>query len=162
MLEQPQRWSHYRTPTQISRDITNVPKSSFPNYTHSNRAWIYAENLKTHQNHKREILQKVKTKMPQAAPISPIKCTISMALHLRALGAPFLLFLVIIAPSVPHVHANFNPSWQRAAHRILGGRNMLLKQEQHRPKFQPGPWKPAHATFYDGNSATYGIINEQC
>lgn len=28
-----------------------------------------------------------------------------------------------------------------------------------KPKFMPGPWKKAHATFYQGNDASFGMAD---
>ncbi|XP_061352607.1 expansin-A9-like [Gastrolobium bilobum] len=66
-----------------------------------------------------------------------------MAFPLGAFLTSSLLFL--IALPIPEVHAN-----------IVGGRNKALTPKHHRPKFRPGPWKQAHATFYEGGSGTFG------
>ncbi|KAJ7972324.1 Expansin [Quillaja saponaria] len=71
---------------------------------------------------------------------------------LQAFLASFLLFL--IAFPLPYVHANVNPLWRSHAAGGRGGHPVAPKH--HRPKFQPGPWKQAHATFYEGGSGTFG------
>ncbi|XP_028777173.1 expansin-A9-like [Neltuma alba] len=70
-----------------------------------------------------------------------------MALPLRTLLASFMLFLIIIALWLPHVHADANPSQH-----VGGGTRIALSQ----PRFVPSPWRQAHATFYEGGSGTYG------
>lgn len=70
-------------------------------------------------------------------------------------------FLLLIA--FPDVHASINSSWKHAAHNSVGGgrkwNKLIIKngKKHHHPKFVPGPWKQAHATFYEGGSGTFGI-----
>ncbi|CAJ1891363.1 unnamed protein product [Sphenostylis stenocarpa] len=67
-----------------------------------------------------------------------------MAFPLGALATTTWLFLV--AFSLPNVHA---------AHNHVGSiKKVSIKR--HRPIFKPGPWKQAHATFYEGGSGTFG------
>lgn len=63
-----------------------------------------------------------------------------MKLPLRALLGSFLvLFLVGLVPSRHNVLVNADE-----------------EQDQEMPKFKPGRWKHAHATFYEGGSGTFG------
>ncbi|PKI57632.1 hypothetical protein CRG98_021960 [Punica granatum] len=58
-------------------------------------------------------------------------------------------------------------SWLHVGHNVVGKRGQIVhhfhlskrslaKAQHHRPKFQPGPWKQAFATFYQGGSGTFG------
>ncbi|KAJ1418922.1 RlpA-like protein, double-psi beta-barrel domain [Sesbania bispinosa] len=76
-----------------------------------------------------------------------------MAFPSEALVTLALLFLV--AFPLPDVHANASSSWRYAAHNIVGN-NKVVTPNRHRPKFTAGPWKQAHATFYEGGSGTFG------
>jgi len=75
-----------------------------------------------------------------------------MALPLRALLGLLLLVLVVVVALPDHVRA-----W-RVPHRHVGrGRGRFPPpRKHHRPNFRPGPWTPAHATFYEGGSGTFG------
>ncbi|KAI6675713.1 hypothetical protein NL676_003619 [Syzygium grande] len=103
-----------------------------------------------------------------------------MALPLKALFAS----LLAIASALPDLHVanaavarghhpHHSSSWRHAAHHVVGNRgphhhhwrahvhpvnhhkrSSLAKH--HRPRFAPGPWKQAHATFYEGGSGTFG------
>jgi hypothetical protein len=82
---------------------------------------------------------------------------VPMALPLHAL---FVSLLLLIALSADHAHAavvrHGRHRWhKRHAVRVTGKRFPLIKH--HRPKFKPGPWKQAHATFYEGGSGSFGI-----
>ncbi|TKY62096.1 Expansin-A16 protein [Spatholobus suberectus] len=77
-----------------------------------------------------------------------------MAFPLGALVTTSLLFLV--AFPLPNVHAKVSSSWSHAAHNMAGRRNKIVDLEHHHPVFGPGPWKQAHATFYEGGSGTFG------
>jgi len=68
-----------------------------------------------------------------------------MASPLQALSVSLLLLIAVL----PH-NAN---AWKRGGHHHAE-RATLLKH--HRPKFKPGPWKQASATFYEGGSGTFG------
>lgn len=35
--------------------------------------------------------------------------------------------------------------------------HVVSHNHHHRPKFAPGAWKHAHATFYEGGSGTFGM-----
>ncbi|KAL6998170.1 hypothetical protein U1Q18_008297 [Sarracenia purpurea var. burkii] len=65
---------------------------------------------------------------------------------LQALLQSFILLLVLV---LPHVHAKNNndihpiPIWRRR-------KSPLMPSKHHKPRFKPGPWKNAHATFYGG------------
>lgn len=70
---------------------------------------------------------------------------VRMASPLQAFSVSLLLLIAL-----PH-DAN---AWKRGG-RHHAGRATLPKH--HRPKFKPGPWKQASATFYEGGSGTFGI-----
>ena len=58
------------------------------------------------------------------------------------LGALLTLSMIfLVAFTLPNVHANVN---------------RIPKPHHAHPKFIPGPWKQAHATFYEGGSGTFG------
>ena len=80
-----------------------------------------------------------------------------MALPLRALLGLFFLLFVIGGLLPDHVHAwrTAHPHHLRRGH----GQNALI-HKHHRPKFKPGPWINAHATFYEGGSGTFGMNYE--
>ncbi|KAK9289642.1 hypothetical protein L1049_008777 [Liquidambar formosana] len=72
----------------------------------------------------------------------------AMALPLQALLSSLLLFVLVL----PHVHA-------RGGHAIAHGRHAtpghhIAHPKHHRPKFRPGPWNSAHATFYGGSDGS--------
>lgn len=82
-----------------------------------------------------------------------------MAFPSGALILSSSLMLILVAFPVPDVHAN---SWRHAAPNVAGGGGNIRNKAQasskhHRPKFQPSPWKDAHATFYEGDSGSFGI-----
>ncbi|KAK3406267.1 hypothetical protein EUGRSUZ_K02434 [Eucalyptus grandis] len=96
-----------------------------------------------------------------------------MALPLKALFASLLAIastlsdLRVATAAVAHHRSS---SWRHAAHRVAGNRmhyhhprrahvhsgNHHSPAKHNRPKFAPGPWKQAHATFYEGGSGTFG------
>ncbi|KAM2242457.1 hypothetical protein ACFX1S_009414 [Malus domestica] len=63
---------------------------------------------------------------------------------LQALLGSFSVFLFVL---VDHVHVV-------AANRGRFGVHHPIKH--HKPRFTAGPWKQAHATFYEGGSGTFG------
>lgn len=65
-----------------------------------------------------------------------------MALPLRALLSSLLPLLLLLLSH--DVHAN---GW-------TGNARHALLSKHHRPKFKPGPWHNAHATFYGGADAS--------
>ncbi|EEF42862.1 expansin-A4 [Ricinus communis] len=74
-----------------------------------------------------------------------------MALPLRALSATLLSLLLAIALA-DYCHAH-------SVHHAIGRHGHHFKSptlKHHRPKFKPGPWIKAHATFYDGSSTSFG------
>ncbi|XP_027349160.1 expansin-A9-like [Abrus precatorius] len=77
-----------------------------------------------------------------------------MAFPLGALMTSSLFFLVAFA--LPNVHANISSSWRYAAHNNVGRDNKMVNLEHNHPVFGPGPWRLAHATFYEGGSGTFG------
>ncbi|KAL5546054.1 hypothetical protein UlMin_005741 [Ulmus minor] len=83
-----------------------------------------------------------------------------MALPLRALLGLLLLLVLVLSD---YVNANLHlRNGQRVAHHHHTGRGqrghgkLALHLKHHRPKFKPGPWTHAHATFYEGGSGTFG------
>ncbi|KAJ0014311.1 hypothetical protein Pint_21052 [Pistacia integerrima] len=43
------------------------------------------------------------------------------------------------------------------AQRVVGvQRHSIAPVKHHKPKFMPGPWNKGHATFYDGDSTSFG------
>lgn len=74
-----------------------------------------------------------------------------MALPLGALVTSSLLLFLVAFP-LPDVHAAHNI--------VVGGtrnKQLITPPKHNHPKFAPGPWKQAHATFYEGGSGTFGI-----
>ncbi|PON48999.1 Expansin [Parasponia andersonii] len=76
-----------------------------------------------------------------------------MALPLRALLG--FLFLLLVAGGLLPDHVQAWETGHRGNGRSGHGRNPPV-HKHHRPKFKPGPWINAHATFYDGGSGTFG------
>ncbi|TXG58420.1 hypothetical protein EZV62_016249 [Acer yangbiense] len=64
-------------------------------------------------------------------------CMNTMASLLKALSGTLLLIALVL----PNCDAHVQP------------RHAIRK---HRPNFKPGPWKQAHATFYEGHTGTFG------
>ncbi|GAV71096.1 Pollen_allerg_1 domain-containing protein/DPBB_1 domain-containing protein, partial [Cephalotus follicularis] len=61
-----------------------------------------------------------------------------MASTLQALALTLLLIALVMHDC--HAHGNL----------------VVPHKHGHRPNFKPGPWKQAHATFYDGGSGSFG------
>ena len=65
-----------------------------------------------------------------------------------------LLSLLLAIALADYCHANIHS----VSHAI--GRQGLAHDvphvKHHRPKFKPGPWIKAHATFYDGGPTSFG------
>lgn len=86
--------------------------------------------------------------------------------------APVLLVLIVLTPmqhpSAAHdAGGGVRSSWGHVGHNVVGKRGLVIhhvhppervlsKEEHHRPKFKPGPWKQAYATFYQGGSQSFG------
>ncbi|XP_061336380.1 expansin-A16-like, partial [Gastrolobium bilobum] len=49
-----------------------------------------------------------------------------------------------------------SPWRYEAYNNFEGGHRVGVTRKHHRPKFSPSQWKEAHATFYEGNSGTFG------
>jgi hypothetical protein len=79
---------------------------------------------------------------------------ISMALPLQVLSVSLLL-LIVLPDVLATAPLRVRGYGAHHAVRVRGHRIQLPKH--HRPKFKPGPWKQAHATFYEGGSGTYGM-----
>lgn len=60
-----------------------------------------------------------------------------------------LIFLCLVADVVPARAAKFSEGDGPDIH--------VVAHHHHRPKFAPGAWKHAHATFYEGGSGTFGM-----
>jgi len=69
-----------------------------------------------------------------------------MSSPIHVLSVSLLLLIAVL----PH-DAN---AWKSGGHDHHAARATLPKH--HRPKFKPGPWKQAFATFYEGGSGTFG------
>lgn len=59
--------------------------------------------------------------------------------------------LLILASKLLECHANAQHALGRHYHSVV-------HTKHHKPKFKCGPWKKAHATFYEGNSASFGKL----
>ncbi|KAK4583075.1 hypothetical protein RGQ29_026024 [Quercus rubra] len=72
-----------------------------------------------------------------------------MALPLQVLSASLLLLI-----AVPDIYATVH----HGVHHAVGSRahHRIVLPKHHRPKFKPGPWKQAHATFYEGGPGSFG------
>jgi hypothetical protein len=71
-----------------------------------------------------------------------------------------LATLLLLAIALPDCQAKSKPSLigKQAIHHAIGRQaNHIELPKRHKPKFRPGPWKKAHATFYEGGSGTFGI-----
>ncbi|KAJ6968677.1 expansin-A4-like [Populus alba x Populus x berolinensis] len=71
-----------------------------------------------------------------------------------------LATLLLLAIAFPHCQAKSKPSLsgKQAIHHAIGRQAHDIElPKRHKPKFQSGPWKEAHATFYEGGSGTFGI-----
>ncbi|RDX86523.1 Expansin-A9, partial [Mucuna pruriens] len=77
-----------------------------------------------------------------------------MAFPLGAIVTSSLLFLVAFL--LPNVHAKTSYSWKHAANNMPQRRDKKEDLDRRHPPFRPGPWKKAHATFYEGGSGTFG------
>ncbi|KAL3569591.1 hypothetical protein D5086_029481 [Populus alba] len=72
---------------------------------------------------------------------------------------PMLATLLLLAIAFPHCQAKSKPSLsgKQAIHHAIGRQAHDIElPKRHKPKFQSGPWKEAHATFYEGGSGTFG------
>ncbi|GMN53526.1 hypothetical protein TIFTF001_022665 [Ficus carica] len=80
-----------------------------------------------------------------------------MTVRLRALlGSLVLLVVEVARTNNSHVHA-YVRQYHAAGHEKQGMRSRFInRKKHHRPKFKPGPWTPAHATFYGGGSDSFG------
>ncbi|KAI5561070.1 hypothetical protein BDE02_16G088700 [Populus trichocarpa] len=70
-----------------------------------------------------------------------------------------LATLLLLAIALPDCQAKSKPSLigKQAIHHAIGRQaNHIELPKRHKPKFRPGPWKKAHATFYEGGSGTFG------
>ncbi|KAI3441456.1 Expansin [Psidium guajava] len=102
-----------------------------------------------------------------------------MALPLKALFVSLLAIaltlpdLRIANAAAANHHPHISSSWRHAARHVAGRRGHYHHHrgahahpinrhtpsshaKHHRPRFTPGPWKQAHATFYEGGSGTFG------
>ncbi|KAJ6968676.1 hypothetical protein NC653_036605 [Populus alba x Populus x berolinensis] len=73
---------------------------------------------------------------------------------------PMLATLLLLAIAFPHCQAKSKPSLsgKQAIHHAIGRQAHDIElPKRHKPKFQSGPWKEAHATFYEGGSGTFVI-----
>ena len=74
---------------------------------------------------------------------------------------PMLATLLLLAIAFPNCQAKSKPSLsgKQAIHHAIGRQalDIELPKRHYKPKFQPGPWKEAHATFYEGGSGTFGM-----
>jgi hypothetical protein len=71
-----------------------------------------------------------------------------------------LATLLLLAIALPDCQAKSKPSLlgKQAIHHAIGRQAKHIElPKRHKPKFRPGPWKKAHATFYEGGSGTFGI-----
>ncbi|KAL2345110.1 hypothetical protein Fmac_006395 [Flemingia macrophylla] len=66
-----------------------------------------------------------------------------------------LLLFVVTLFALPNAHAN---TWSHAAHNMVGKHDEMVSLGPETPHrlLVPGPWKKAYATFYEGNSASFG------
>lgn len=71
--------------------------------------------------------------------------------------------LLLVLPVLPHyVHAS---EWKKVGYHaaVRGGARsddkLHVVARNHRPRFVNGPWKHAHATFYEGGAGTFGMNN---
>ncbi|KAF9665076.1 hypothetical protein SADUNF_Sadunf16G0084500 [Salix dunnii] len=72
---------------------------------------------------------------------------------------PVLATLLLLTIALPDCQANSKPSLsgKQAIHHAIGRQaHDWDLPRSHIPKFQPAPWKQAHATFYEGGSGTFG------
>lgn len=112
---------------------------------------------------KRKISTYIRAKKePIKGPASHRLLCVPMALPLHALSVSLLLLITVLsddahAAVVRHGHHRWH---KRHAMRGRGKRFNLLKH--HRPKFKPGPWTKAHATFYEGGSGSFGMNVNAC
>lgn len=87
-------------------------------------------------------------------------CASVMASPLKALSVTLLL----LAIALTHCHAyqgargRHYPAGKHSTDHAIGRHyHHVALPKRHRPKFNPGPWTNAHATFYSGGSGTFGI-----
>lgn len=76
-----------------------------------------------------------------------------------ALPLSVLLVSLLLLIAVPDIYATFH----HGVHHAVGSRahHRIVIPKHHRPKFKPGPWKQAHATFYEGGPGSFGM-NYEC
>lgn len=98
---------------------------------------------------KKKKLQKIEKKKASKLPLFD-----PMALPLSVLLVSLLLLI-----AVPDIYATFH----HGVHHAVGSRahHRIVLPKHHRPKFKPGPWKQAHATFYEGGPGSFGM-NYEC
>ncbi|OMO73720.1 Expansin [Corchorus olitorius] len=70
----------------------------------------------------------------------------------KALSATLLSLALTMSFFLSECHA------KSSIHHVLRrfGNVVVSPPHKHKPPFKPGPWKEAHATFYEGGAGTYG------